>query len=331
MLQLLARARARRFHLAAAAAVAAAAIVTGLSVGAPAPAAAATNFTLASGKYAGRALYVDPYSTAAAAAKAAGGTDPALNRLAATPQATWLVGGTPAQAANTVLSRVAAAAPSGAVTQFVLYELPNRDCSGGQSAGGAAQVSAYQDYVSAVSGALRGAHAFVVLEPDALADLGCLSADAQTERLGLLRWAVHKLVQPGVQVYLDAGHAGWQSATTMAQRLIKAGIYDARGFALNVSNYDATASEVAYGTKISSMVGWKRFVVDTSRNGAKTSGEWCNPAGATVGVSPGTDPGTAAVDALLWIKHPGESDGSCGTSTASAGTFDVTLAHALLP
>jgi endoglucanase len=169
----------------------------------------------------------------------------------------------------------------------------------------------------------------VVLEPDALADLGCLTPAAQTSRLGLLKWAVQRLVQPGVQVYLDAGHSGWQTSSTMAFRLIKAGIYYARGFSVNVSNFDATSSELAYGTKISSQVGWKRFIVDTSRNGSATSGGWCNPAGATTGALPGTDPGTRAADALLWIKHPGESDGSCGTSTTPAGGFDAGLAASL--
>ena len=287
-------------------------------------------YLLAGGPFAGRALYVDPRSTAAVAAAAAGGTNAALNRLASVPQATWLVGGTATQAANTVRTEVVAAAPSGAVTEFVVYDLPNRDCSGGQSAGGATETAAYQTYVSAVSAALKGAHAIVVLEPDALADLGCLNAAGQTSRLGLLKWAVQRLVQPGVQVYLDAGHSGWQTSSTMADRLIKAGIYYARGFALNVSNFDATGSEIAYGTKISGMVGWKRFVVDTSRNGSKTAtGVWCNPTGATTGALPGTATGTAAADALLWIKHPGESDGTCGTSTASAGTFDAGLAGSL--
>ncbi|WP_445271153.1 glycoside hydrolase family 6 protein, partial [Streptomyces sp. DSM 41634] len=27
------------------------------------------------------------------------------------------------------------------------------------------------------------------------------------------------------------------------------------------------------------------------------------------------------VDAFLWVKRPGESDGACGTGEASAGTF----------
>lgn len=313
-------------------------LVAGLTASAPERAqavtvatapATASEYVLPGGPFAGRALYVDPYSTAAVAAAADGGTNAALNRLASIPQATWLVGGTAAQAAGIVRTEVGAAALSGAVTEFVVYDLPNRDCSGGQSAGGADAATAYQSYVSAVSAALKGARSIVVLEPDALADLGCLTPTAQTSRLTLLKWAVRRLVQPGVQVYLDAGHSGWQTSATMASRLIKAGIYYARGFSVNVSSFGSTSSEIAYGTKISSQVGWKRFVVDTSRNGSATAGGWCNPAGATIGALPGTDTGTRAADALLWIKHPGESDGACGTSTTAAGGFDSGLATAL--
>lgn len=63
------------------------------------------------------------------------------------------------------------------------------------------------------------------------------------------------------------------------------------------------------------------FVVDTSRNGqgawAAPEGvypdaeTWCNPPGRGLGQRPTTDTGNELVDALLWIKIPGESDGQC--------------------
>ncbi|MFI5427363.1 glycoside hydrolase family 6 protein [Aeromicrobium sp. UC242_57] len=52
-------------------------------------------------------------------------------------------------------------------------------------------------------------------------------------------------------------------------------------------------------------------VIDTSRNGAGSNGEWCNPSGRALGPEP--QAGTAgSLDAYLWIKPPGESDGECG-------------------
>ncbi|MEU2438099.1 glycoside hydrolase family 6 protein [Streptomyces rubradiris] len=73
------------------------------------------------------------------------------------------------------------------------------------------------------------------------------------------------------------------------------------------------------------------FVIDTSRNGrgawtpepGKYSGDpepWCNAPGRGLGPRPTADTGVPLVDAYLWIKVPGESDGSCTRGTG--GTID---------
>ncbi|TDU01831.1 endoglucanase [Streptomyces sp. 846.5] len=75
------------------------------------------------------------------------------------------------------------------------------------------------------------------------------------------------------------------------------------------------------------------YVVDTSRNGqgpntmatygaspygqsaatvaALMQGNWCNPTGAGLGVRPTTSTGVSLLDADLWVKTPGQSDGQC--------------------
>ena len=62
------------------------------------------------------------------------------------------------------------------------------------------------------------------------------------------------------------------------------------------------------------------FVVDTSRNGVGpwTPTEtypdpqvWCNPPDRGLGLRPTTDTGSELIDAYLWVKVPGESDGEC--------------------
>jgi endoglucanase len=64
----------------------------------------------------------------------------------------------------------------------------------------------------------------------------------------------------------------------------------------------------------------KHFVIDTSRNGKgpwspdaayPDAQVWCNPPGRGLGDRPTTLTGNELVDAKLWIKVPGESDGSC--------------------
>jgi endoglucanase len=75
----------------------------------------------------------------------------------------------------------------------------------------------------------------------------------------------------------------------------------------------------------------KHFVIDTSRNGlgawtpepGKYTGDpeiWCNAPGRGLGPRPTADTGVPLVDAYLWIKIPGESDGSCTRNTG--GTID---------
>src|SRR6185312_9877850 len=89
----------------------------------------------------------------------------------------------------------------------------------------------------------------------------------------------------------------------------------AAGFSLNVSNFIDTPQNISYGTKISELTNGAHFVIDTSRNGSGSNGEWCNPSDRSLGSSPTLLPtlstGNNLVDAFLWIKVPGESDGNC--------------------
>ncbi|HEX5858199.1 MAG TPA: glycoside hydrolase family 6 protein [Microbacterium sp.] len=67
------------------------------------------------------------------------------------------------------------------------------------------------------------------------------------------------------------------------------------------------------------------FVIDTSRNGLgpwqypagtyPVHEDWCNPPGRGAGVTPTTTVDNPLVDAHLWIKVPGESDGKCYRGT----------------
>jgi endoglucanase len=87
------------------------------------------------------------------------------------------------------------------------------------------------------------------------------------------------------------------------------------------------------------------FLIDTSRNGkgpldvspfgaapynqpagvlgGLTGGNWCNPPGAGLGLRPTANTGVALLDAYLWVKIPGESDGSCDIA-GGARAWDYT-------
>ncbi|WNV75881.1 glycoside hydrolase family 6 protein [Geodermatophilus sp. DSM 44513] len=239
----------------------------------------------------------------------------ALTELARTPTATWL-GAWSGDVTAAVRQSVAAARAAGAVPVLVTYNIPGRDC-GGYSAGGVGSSAAYLQWVQAVAAGIGTAQAVVVVEPDALAQL----CGDPAERLSVLRSAVDLLeANPGTVTYLDAGHSSWVAASTMAERLRAAGGTAADGFALNVSNFQTTAANVAYGRQVSALLGGAHFVVDTSRNGNGPGSDWCNPPGRAVGERPTAATGQAQVDAYLWIKRPGESDGTCNGGP-TAGTF----------
>ncbi|WP_449385874.1 glycoside hydrolase family 6 protein [Cellulomonas soli] len=113
---------------------------------------------------------------------------------------------------------------------------------------------------------------------------------------------------------------------TAANRLNQIGFQYAVGFALNTSNYQTTADSRAYGEQVSALLGGKGFVVDTSRNGNGSNGEWCNPRGRALGDRPALVDDATHLDALLWVKSPGESDGTCnGGPAAGAWWQDVAL------
>ncbi|MGW3040861.1 glycoside hydrolase family 6 protein [Kitasatospora sp. NPDC001159] len=277
----------------------------------------------------GQAFYVSDQTNAArqvATLRSQGRTAEAdaLLRIAGQPSSQWLGEQGAEQTAEQVSRRAAVA---GRTAVFVAYDIPHRDC-GQYSAGGAPDAATYRSWITGVAQALGDRKAWVVLEPDAVAhtlDNCGIKGDLAAERYGLLAFAVQELKKrPNVRVYLDAGNPGWsQDPDEMATALRKSGIAAADGFAVNVANFYPTDRNVAYGDRLSAALGGKHFVIDTSRsgNGSLGADSWCNPPGRALGEPPTVETGRPNVDAYLWIKNPGESDGECGRGEPRAGEF----------
>lgn len=157
--------------------------------------------------------------------------------------------------------------------------------------------------------------------------------------------------------YIDAGHAGWlgwdanlgPAAKLFAQIWSDAGKPKSlRGLVTNVSNYNgydtATAPAYTQGNKnyneklyvnaiqpLLKSYGWDaRFIIDQGRSGVQPTqqlqwGDWCNVKGTGFGRLPTTNTGDALVDAIVWVKPGGESD---GTSDSSATRYDAHCGYA---
>jgi endoglucanase len=223
--------------------------------------------------------------------------------------------------ASAVAKVVGAAAAEHRVATLVAYAIPHRDC-GGYSANSEESAAEYRRWVRAFVRGLGHRKAIIIVEPDALGLLSCLTPHQQRERLGLLRYATERFSAQGSWTYLDAGHSAWLPVGTAAARLRRAGIAAATGFSLNVAQFRPTGETTRYGTALAARVGGKHFVVDTSRNGvAPKNAQWCNPGGRGLGHRPTASTGTPLVDAYLWIKVPGESDGTCRKGPAAGRWF----------
>jgi endoglucanase len=283
-----------------------------------------TSNPIGSGKF-----YVDPDSSAVRAA-----ADPALSsadaadilNLSTTPQAIWLVPEEhPTASIGAYVSDVvAAASSSNTIPAFVVYGIPERDC-GNFSAGGLTAAE-YPLWLDAIAGGIGDTTTVVVLEPDSLSladECGNTDSRVATTQDAITRFEPSKAV-----VYLDGGHSNWHPAAQTAALLQRAGVERVRGFATNVSNYNATDGEVAYAEQVSALTGEAHYVIDTGRNGNGSNGEWCNPSGRKLGGYP-TAFAEGRHDADLWIKTPGESDGECNGGPA-AGEWWTAGALALI-
>ncbi|AZP15266.1 endoglucanase [Streptomyces aquilus] len=282
-------------------------------------------------------FHVDPNSTAKrwVAANPGDGRAPAINSaIANTPMARWF-GSWSGTIGTATGAYVGAADQADKLPILVAYNVYNRDYCGGHSAGGASSPSAYASWIAQFAGGIGSRPAVVILEPDSLGDYGCMNQAQIDEREAMLTGALGEFSRqaPNTWVYMDAGNPAWTNAATMARRLHEAGLRQAHGFSLNVSNYFTTAENTAFGDavnrELSARYGYtKPFVVDTSRNANGSNGQWCNPSGRRIGTP--TRMGGGA-EMLLWIKTPGESDGNCGIGAGSrAGDFLPEAAYKMI-
>ncbi|CAE6413551.1 unnamed protein product [Rhizoctonia solani] len=249
------------------------------------------------------------------------------------------------------------------IVQIVVYDLPDRDChalaSNGELSsanGGEAIYKQYIDDIAAWVTKYPQIRVVAVVEPDSLANLvtnlsdpRCSAAQDVYKRSTI--YAIQKLNQANIYLYLDAGHAGWlgwpaniSPAAQLFGNLLKSagGAYRVRGLATNVANYNAitaatpdpaASSNPNYDEQhyISALIPLLQqnnfpahFIVDQGRSGVQNIrdqwGNWCNIEGAGFGTRPGTST-VAGIDQVVWVKPGGESD---GTSDTSAVRYDST-------
>jgi endoglucanase len=96
-----------------------------------------------------------------------------------------------------------------------------------------------------------------------------------------------------------------------------------------------TLTDQWYTDNVESQTWWysesvlKHYVIDTSRNGQgpwtpttsyPDAQDWCNPPDRGLGYRPTANTGVSLLDAYLWVKIPGESDGECTRGLGPGGS-----------
>lgn len=267
--------------------------------------------------------------------------------------------------------------------QFIIYDLPNRDCHAEASNGEidcedaqcAEGLNTYKtQYIDPIVSKMskypnKDLRIVCIIEPDSLPNLATNMGDAKCQEAETaykkgVAYAIKELAAlDNTILYIDAAHGGWlgwddnrAKAIAVWDEVLKdAGGWDlVRGFATNTANYQPLGtttdtedpcnlqsqynfaySEVRYVEKLQADLqmqgqGDKTFIVDTGRNGnincrqgTQECSMWCNPTGAGLGRRPEANPKGLGItlDALAWLKTPGESD---GTSDPTAPRYDPT-------
>jgi len=197
--------------------------------------------------------------------------------------------------------------------QFVVYDLPDRDCAAAASNGEYSIIDGgeekYKNYINTIRDVLisySDIRVILVIEPDSLANMvtnmsveKCKNAADVYIRSTI--YAVKQLNLPNVAMYLDGGHAGWLgwpanqpgAASVFSNIYIQAGKPKAlRGIATNVSNYNGfslasappyTSPNAVYDEKkyvnalgpLLESAGWPgaKFIVDQGRSGKQPTGQ----------------------------------------------------------
>lgn len=224
--------------------------------------------------------------------------------------------------------------------------------------------SSYIDPIVAAIKAAPNVAVALIIEPDSLPNLvtnanltTCSTAKSDYE--SGVAYALKSLNLPNVAMYIDAGHGGWlgwdANLKPGAAEITK--VYKAAGspkqvfgFSTNVAGWNAfslspgefsTASDAKYNKCQDEKTYIDTFsplikadgmpahaIMDTGRNAVQglraAWGDWCNVNGAGFGVRPTSTTGDDLVDAFVWVKPGGESD---GTSDTTADRYDSFCGH----
>ncbi|MDE3129594.1 MAG: glycoside hydrolase family 6 protein [Acidobacteriota bacterium] len=200
-----------------------------------------------------------------------------LGRLALPPRALWLGSWWPVDKVRAEAALTVADTQNGnpnALTEFATFALHPWEIRTANGAWkgpvhGSWNVSADEAWYRNMAAGIGSARALVIEQVDL--PFALKTSSTAPERIDTYAARVLS-AKPHTTVYIDGGTAGWLTAAQDASLLIRNGIRYARGFALDSTDYDPTATEDLFGAQVVAAlakhgVKGKHFIVNTDENG----------------------------------------------------------------
>jgi hypothetical protein len=134
-----------------------------------------------------------------------------------------------------------------------------------------AEIASYKSWINNAAQAIGNTHVAMILQPDLPIALKVPHHSHWAQNL--VRYAALQFGKlENTAVYIDVGAADWPTVAQAVSLLKASGQSAARGFALDATHYDSTASEIAYGSKVVAALNRagvrnRHFVIDTADNG----------------------------------------------------------------
>ena len=218
----------------------------------------------------------------------------------------------------------------GATPLIVVMRHQGIECNNKYDGGGVAEDNRTKKWYRDFAEAIGNRRAVLAFEPDGIGTINCLQEVAPQVAHGPVPLRRRRRC-PSCPTRPSTSRAppptGSRRAWT-ARMLRYMGVSKVRGFMLNVTHHDWTYKNMAYGRKVSRMVGGKPFVISTSYNGRgpvhyklgkkgryRRVNVFCNPRYRGLGPKPNTNTQIAGVDAFLYLNRPGVS----GAGTCNGG------------
>ncbi|KAE8905406.1 hypothetical protein PF005_g23271 [Phytophthora fragariae] len=258
----------------------------------------------------------------------------ALNAVEEYSIAAWYTDRLSTKDRATMLSDLTSKCSEDSRMTIVVYGIPNKDCNAGYSTGGTVSNAAdYKTFLSDLTTAVGDRKVLYVVEPDAVGllaeDGGCGSSSGYLDNLKVAVKALS--ANTNAELYVDVGY--WtleyenqrSKVVTIIKELAASGTL--KGITINTSNYRTTEQCTELCTNFQTAVGSTDMtcIIDTSRNNNEpATTDWCNVMKTGIGHPPTSETNITNLDYFMWIKPPGESDGTCSDGSVSgttAGTF----------